>query len=91
LRQGVAGILIYLAEPMVKMQGDHLCRLLVKRAHRLVATVAGQHIPFVFLDATCRNCRNHVVSDDFAAGYASTQHLVKLGHQRIGFVTTIIF
>jgi DNA-binding LacI/PurR family transcriptional regulator len=30
---------------------------------------------------------DYVISDDFSAGYATTQHLAALGHQHIGFIS----
>jgi GntR family transcriptional regulator of arabinose operon len=92
LRQGVAGILIYPAEPVVQMQGDRFVSSPQEKERIALLQQLQAHIPFVFLDRYLPEvAASHVVSDDFAAGYASTQHLVKLGHQRIGFVTTNYF
>ncbi len=47
-----------------------------------------RNVPFVLLDRYIPEIAcNYVTSDDFSAGYAATQHLVALGHQRIGFMT----
>ena len=53
-----------------------------------LARLQRQHVPFVLIDRYVPeiDC-DYVVSDDSAGGYAATQHMVALGHQRIGFVS----
>jgi DNA-binding LacI/PurR family transcriptional regulator len=47
-----------------------------------------QGVPFVLLDRYVPEIEcDYVVCDNKVAGYAPTEHLVTLGHQRIGFVS----
>lgn len=89
LKQEVAGVIIFSGEHQVE-----------ERNGQLVSTPDGQpridylqalqlrNIPFVLIDRYVPeiDC-SYVVSDDYAAGYAATQHLLSLGRRRIGFAT----
>jgi DNA-binding LacI/PurR family transcriptional regulator len=92
LRQGVAGIILYPGEHAVEERDGHFVS--VPRGHgeqeriELLRKVQQYNMPFVLIDRYVPEVEcNYVVSDDFNAGYASTQHLIKTGHRRIGFVT----
>lgn len=51
--------------------------------------LANPEIPVVLVDANHASLAalNRVVVDDVAGGRAATQHLVELGHQRIGYIS----
>lgn len=89
LRQGVAGIIIFLADHVVEQQADG--RIVSVNGDERIAMLRmlqERNVPFVLLDRYVPEIAcNYVISDDFAAGYAATQHLVALGHQRIGFIS----
>jgi Transcriptional regulators len=89
LKQEIAGIIIFSGEHQVEERNGQLVsapggqpRIDYLRALQL------QNIPFVLIDRYVPeiDC-SYVVSDDYAAGYAATQHLISLGHRRIGFAT----
>lgn len=92
LRQGVAGIIIYSGEHAVEERDGSFVSVLEEQSGRervgLLQKLQRSNMPFVLIDRYVPEVEcNYVVSDDFNAGYASTQHLIKLGHERIGFVT----
>jgi GntR family transcriptional regulator of arabinose operon len=90
LRQGVAGIIIHLADQhTVYQQSDgRLVSVNSKERAEMLHMLQQLQVPFVLLDRYIPEIEcNYVVSDDFSAGYAATQHLVSLGHRRIGFMT----
>lgn len=89
LRQGVAGMIIFPGEHSLELQGEHyVSSENGKERIVLLQTLQKNHIPFVLMDRYVPEiAASHVISDDFTAGYASTQHLIKLGHQRIGFIS----
>lgn len=50
--------------------------------------LAENHIPFLLLDRnTGRDSVLSVVADNFQGGYLATEHLISLGHKRIGCIT----
>jgi DNA-binding LacI/PurR family transcriptional regulator len=54
-----------------------------------VETLKAHGIPFVVVmrvDSRYRQDVSYVVDDDFEGGYLATQHLLGLGHRRLGFV-----
>ncbi|WP_246035763.1 LacI family DNA-binding transcriptional regulator [Dictyobacter kobayashii] len=89
LRQGVAGMIIYPCDHRVVECDDHYISTAEGQERiALLQTLQARQVPFVLMDRYVPEIDvSHVVSDDFTAGYASTQHLIKLGHQRIGFVS----
>ena len=92
LRQGVAGIIIYPGEHAVEERDGHFVSVPGEQGGQerieLLRKLQQHNMPFVLIDRYVPEVEcNYVVSDDFNAGYASTQHLIKLGHQRVGFVT----
>ena len=56
---------------------------------RIYKELLARGIPTVLLGHTAPFCRQfvNVESDDLLASYAATQHLIKLGHKRIAFLT----
>jgi len=56
---------------------------------RIYKELLARGIPTVLLGHTAPFCRQfvNVESDDLLASYAATQHLLKLGHKRIAFLT----
>ncbi|GHO89320.1 substrate-binding domain-containing protein [Dictyobacter formicarum] len=89
LRQNVAGMIIYPCDHrVIERDGGYISTPEGKDRIALLRTLQARQIPFVLLDRYVPEIEaSYVVSDDFTAGYASTQHLIKLGHQRIGFVS----
>ncbi len=53
-----------------------------------VAQLAAADVPIVLVDAShpALHSLNQVIVDDVAGGRVATQHLIELGHHRIGFV-----
>ncbi|GCE31475.1 LacI family transcriptional regulator [Dictyobacter alpinus] len=89
LRQGVAGMIIYPCDHRVQKRAGHYFSSPQDQDRiAMLQTLQQRNIPFVLQDRYVPeiDC-SYVISDDFMAGYASTEHLIKLGHQRIGFVT----
>ncbi|GER90439.1 LacI family transcriptional regulator [Dictyobacter vulcani] len=88
LRQGVAGMIIYPCDHYVqKRDGRYVSVPPDQERIALLRSIQQQGIPFVLQDRYVPEIESsYVISDDFTAGYAATQHLIKLGHQRIGFV-----
>ena len=73
-QQGVAGILLF---PVDSTHIDPVMESLV-----------AQRFPFVLLDRYLRGLHtDYVISDNFGGGLRATQHLLWLGHRRIGFVS----
>ncbi|GCE08323.1 substrate-binding domain-containing protein [Dictyobacter aurantiacus] len=89
LRQDVAGMIIYPCDHRVlERDGGYVSTPEGKDRIALLQTLQARQIPFVLLDRYVPEIEaSYVVSDDFMAGYASTQHLIKLGHRRVGFVS----
>lgn len=90
LRQGVAGIIIHLADQhAVSQQADgRLVSVNGKERLEMLYRLQQLDIPFVLLDRYIPEIEcNYVTSDDFSAGYVATQHLIAKGHLRIGFMT----
>jgi len=92
LRQEVAGVIIYPGEHAVEKREGRFVSVPGERGGQerieLLRKLQQRNMPFVLIDRYVPEVEcNYVVSDDFNAGYASTQHLIKSGHQRIGFVT----
>ena len=57
-------------------------------SRRLFQMVKQRVIPLVLMDRTFNGLAcDHVTSDNYAGGYAATQHLVRLGHRRIIFLS----
>lgn len=73
-QQGVAGIILF------PVDSTHIAPVM----EDLVA----QGFPFVLLDRYLRGLHtDYVISDNFGGGLRATQHLLWLGHRRIGFVS----
>ncbi len=92
LRQGVAGVILYPGEHAVEEHNGRFVSVPRRQGEQerieVLRKVQQHNMPFVLIDRYVPEVEcNYVVSDDFNAGYASTQHLIKLGHRRIGFVT----
>ena len=88
LRQGVAGILIYPGDHAVEWHQNHFVSAEKTGRVEMLQQLQRQGVPFVLLDRYVPeiDC-DYVVCDNKVAGYAPTEHLVALGHQRIGFVS----
>ena len=92
LRQGVAGIIIYPGEHAVEERDGRFVSVPGDQSGQerieLLRKLQRRKMPFVLIDRYVPEVEcNYVVSDDFNAGYASTQHLIKSGHRRVGFVS----
>ncbi len=92
LRQGVAGIIIYPGEHTVEERAGRFVSVPGDQSGQerieLLRKLQQRNMPFVLIDRYVPEIEcNYVVSDDFNSGYASTQHLIKLGHRRVGFVS----
>ncbi len=88
LRQGVAGMLIFPGDHSVEERAGQFVSVGELERIETLRMLQRRNVPFVLMDryvpeVTC----DYVVCDDVTAGYAATQHLFSLGHQRIGFVT----
>ncbi len=69
---GVAGIVLY--------SGSFL-------HDETINTLLNQHIPLVMIDRYYPAITTHVVmTDHFRSGYVMTEHLLRQGHRRIGFI-----
>ncbi|HLW03209.1 MAG TPA: GntR family transcriptional regulator [Ktedonobacterales bacterium] len=89
VQQGVAGIVIFPGDHPVELQDGRLVSTNGKERREMLFQLQEQHIPFVLIDRYVPEVEcNYVLSDDIAAGYAATQHLISLGHQRIGLIST---
>lgn len=75
LRAGARGMIVYPAEGQT--YSEEMLRLTLDR------------YPIVVIDRYVRGVPTHCVCSDHIAGaYEATAHLLRLGHRRIGFVTT---
>nr|WP_286672229.1 GntR family transcriptional regulator [Cohnella hashimotonis] len=75
LRAGARGLIVYPAEG--RTYSEEMLRLTLDR------------YPIVVIDRYVRGVPTHCVCSDHIAGaYEATEHLLRLGHRRIGFVTT---
>lgn len=88
LRQGVAGIILYPGDHAVEWQQDHFVSTEKTGRVEMLQQLQRQGMPFVLLDRYVPeiDC-DYVVCDNNNAGYITTEHLVALGHQRIGFIS----
>ncbi len=57
-----------------------------------VQRLAQSTVPIVLVDANHRSLKslNRVITDDVAGGRMATQHLIDLGHTRIGYISDLI-
>lgn len=57
-----------------------------------VERLAQSTVPIVLVDANHRSLKslNRVITDDVAGGRMATQHLIDLGHTRIGYISDLI-
>ncbi|GCE25179.1 GntR family transcriptional regulator [Dictyobacter alpinus] len=90
LQDGVAGIVLFPGDHPIAIQNGRFVSTEHKERIEMLHELQQQQMPFVLLDRYIPEvvC-NHVVSDDFTAGYAATQHLISQGHQRIGYISII--
>jgi len=67
---------------------DGLLLVLPRRPGDFIGTLTQQNIPFVLIDhqGTGQECPA-VGAANWQGGYNATEYLIKLGHQRIGFIT----
>jgi DNA-binding LacI/PurR family transcriptional regulator/DNA-binding transcriptional regulator YhcF (GntR family) len=88
LRQGAAGIIIYPGDHAVEWRHNHFVSSEETGRVETLQHLQNQGIPFVLLDRYVPeiDC-DYIVCDNKVAGYVTTQHLVELGHQRIGFIS----
>ena len=84
LQAAVSGILLFMADPPGERE-----EVETDDAHvAMLGALQRQNIPLVLIDRyLARVDCDYVVSDDVMAGFAATEHLVALGHQRIGFIS----
>lgn len=75
IRAGARGMIVYPAEG--RTYSEEMLRLTLDR------------YPIVVIDRYVRGVKTHCVcSDHFTGAYEATEHLLRLGHRRIAFVTT---
>ena len=88
LRQGVAGIILYPGDHAVTWRQDHFVTTETMERVEMLRHLQQQGMPFVLLDRYVPeiDC-DYVVCDNRASGYVATQHLIALGHQRVGFIS----
>ena len=89
LKQGVAGIIIFPGEHQVEEVNGRLVSASVGQLRiDYLRMLQNRNVPFVLVDRYVPeiDC-SYIISDDYAAGYGATQHLIALGRKRIGFVT----
>lgn len=87
VQRKVAGILLF---PVTSRRGDeHEPDDVDAALSAELRALQRRRMPFVLIDRydPGLDC-DYIVSDDVAAGYAATQHLVALGRRRIGFLST---
>lgn len=71
--QNVAGLILF---PLTNLIYDEL-----------IEDLLSDNVPLVLVDRYFPDQQtNVVVADNFGGGYQATEHLIKLGHRRIGFV-----
>lgn len=88
LEQGVAGIVLFPGDHPVELRDGRLVSTDGKERREMLLRLQEQRMPFVLIDRYVPEVEcNYVISDDIAAGYAATQHLIGLGHQRIGLIS----
>jgi DNA-binding LacI/PurR family transcriptional regulator/DNA-binding transcriptional regulator YhcF (GntR family) len=88
LQQDVAGMVIFPGDHPVELRNGQLVSTTGKERRDMLLQLQEQHIPFVLIDRYVPEVEcNYVVSDDIAAGYAATKHLITLGHRRIGLIS----
>jgi GntR family transcriptional regulator of arabinose operon len=72
------------------MAGLILFPVSMKAASPMLAQLQADRLPIVFIDRYLVNKAGHtsdyVVADNFAGGYRATEHLLVMGHTRIGFI-----
>jgi len=74
VQQGVAGIILF------PVDSTHVSPIM--------SELIAQSYPFVVVDRYLRGLYNdYVTSDNFGGGLRATQHLLRLGHRRIAFVS----
>ncbi|HIC89014.1 MAG TPA: GntR family transcriptional regulator [Anaerolineae bacterium] len=72
-QQRLAGIILFPVDSV------HIAPVVLELAHSLV--------PFVLVDRYFKGVpTDYVMSDNFGGGLRATQHLIELGHRRIGFL-----
>lgn len=80
------------ARDIVRMSGNHMSGLIICPVAKTVnADVIRQiqaiHVPLVFVDRYLTGLSvDYVGADNKGGGYRATEHLVILGHRRIGFI-----
>lgn len=53
-----------------------------------ISNLKNEQIPFVLLDRKLKDCdTDSVMSDNKEAGFRAAEHLIKMGHKRIAFIT----
>ena len=80
---------------VLRMLARHVDGLIISPVYRMgtearvYQLLAGRKIPTVLLGHPAPFCGQflHVASDDLQGGYFAAQHLLKLGHQRIAFIS----
>jgi LacI family transcriptional regulator len=74
-----------------KMQNSLVDGLIITPTKGLkdeIQQLADKHIPFVLLDRIIPEVKaSHVILNNYHGAYTLTEHLIKNGYQRIGFVT----
>lgn len=74
----------YFREIPVSNRVDGLIIISLRPSEEDVAGWAAGSVPIVLVD-TDHPAFSRVIADDFAGGHMATQHLINLGHRRIGF------
>lgn len=75
-------------DKLASRRSDGVVFVLSKAEHEELATLAEWHLPVVLLDPVGESDPNlaTVGATNWAGGLAATEHLLQLGHRRIGFI-----
>ncbi len=89
LQAGAAGVLVFPSDHAVEQAENGMVSVNGHGRIAMLRAMQRQGVPLVLIDRYVPevDC-DYVVSDDHAAGYAATQHLLALGHNRVGFLST---
>lgn len=73
-------------ESVLKHQVDGIILSSIFMDDPIYAELEKLDIPVMMFNRKCRRGGNYVEVDNFRAGKMATEHLLKLGHERIGFI-----
>ncbi|KAA2242750.1 LacI family transcriptional regulator [Chitinophaga agrisoli] len=76
-----------LVNVLVNRQVDGLILVPVEKSESQIEWLKKHEIPFVLIDRNFPGIQaNHIAVDNFRTAYQCTQHLIKTGHKKIGFI-----